>query len=378
MKKVTYILVVILLLLSLLISSCVAENSSAQKDSESKTIINDKQEISEFADLRQGLLMMQGKSLRDMDLSNKYEVLLTATFDTHTQWPPKDKLPEKFNPQQIIEIGKDPGLQIRDLHKQGFTGKGVKVAIIDQPLLLGHEEYKDRLEKYTTIDCEGVDPHMHGTAIASLLVGKSCGVAPNASLYYWAEPTWKQDYKQRTLALEQIIEYNKDKPLSERIRVVSVSIGYIDSFDNLSSWKAKIKEAEANGIIVVHCSHEEDKDFCGIGCDLYKDRNNPENYNICYFVGNNPYLKFLKLLYVPIDNRTTADFQGENDYTFWSKGGLSWGAPYLAGVIALGLQANPNVEEEDIYKYLKETGTSFNGGYIINPKAFIQKIKEMN
>ncbi len=219
---------------------------------------------------------------------------------------------------------------------------------------------------------------MHGTAIASLLVGKSCGVAPNASLYYWAEPTWKQDYKQRTLALEQIIEYNKDKPLSERIRVVSVSIGYIDSFDNLSSWKAKIKEAEANGIIVVHCSHEEDKDFCGIGCELYKDRNNPENYNICYFVGNNPYLKFLKLLYVPIDNRTTADFQGENDYTFWSKGGLSWGAPYLAGVIALGLQANPNVEEEDIYKYLKETGTSFNGGYIINPKAFIQKIKEMN
>lgn len=76
MKKVTYILVVILILLSLLISSCVAENSSAQKDSESKTIINDKKEISEFADLRQGLLMMQGKSIRDMDLSNKYEVLL--------------------------------------------------------------------------------------------------------------------------------------------------------------------------------------------------------------------------------------------------------------------------------------------------------------
>ena len=63
MKKVSYILVLMLLLLSLLISGCAAANSNEQKDSESKTIINNKQEISEFADLRQGLLMMQGKSL---------------------------------------------------------------------------------------------------------------------------------------------------------------------------------------------------------------------------------------------------------------------------------------------------------------------------
>ncbi|HPD01418.1 MAG TPA: peptidase S8, partial [Acetivibrio sp.] len=86
---------------------------------------------------------MEGRSIKDLDLTGEYDTLLKVTFDTRTEWPSKDKLPKEFNPQEIIEIGKDPGLGIRDLHNQGITGQGVNVAIIDQPLLLGHKEYKD-------------------------------------------------------------------------------------------------------------------------------------------------------------------------------------------------------------------------------------------
>ncbi|MGB4633489.1 MAG: hypothetical protein WBI61_04855 [Bacillota bacterium] len=47
-------------------------------------------------------------------------------------------------------IGKDvsavhPGLGLRALHEQGYTGKGVNVAIIDGPLLVDHEEFSGRL-----------------------------------------------------------------------------------------------------------------------------------------------------------------------------------------------------------------------------------------
>lgn len=185
-------------------------------------------------------------------------------------------------------------------------------------------------------------------------------------------------YIYRTTALDQIIEHNKNKPLNERIRIVSVSKGFSSDEDNLSGWKEKIKEAEESGIIVVHCSDEGNKGFFGIGCKLYEDRDNPLNYDICYFSDSKSFLKSKNLLYVPIDNRTTADFKGENDYTFWAQGGLSWGAPYLAGVIALGFQVNPNLEQEEIYQYLRETGIPFNGGCIINPKAFIQKVSEID
>ena len=147
--------------------------------------------------------------------------------------------------------------------------------------------------------------------------------------------------------------------------------------DNLSMWKEKIKEAEENGIIIVHCSDEGDERFSGIGCKLYEDRDNPKNYDLCYFANNKSFRKPINSKYVPIDNRTTADYTGENDYAFWADGGLSWGAPYLAGVIALGFQVNPNLEEKEIYQYLRETGTPFNGGFIVNPKAFIKKVNEL-
>lgn len=375
MRRKLFCIFIMIVCVSLVLSGCNTKSNSVQKSDESNSTVSNAPKINEFSDLRQCMLIGEGKSLIDMDLTNEYDALAKSTFDTHTEWPSKDKLPKGFDPKEIIEIGKDPGLGIRALHKEDITGKGVNVAIIDQPLLLEHEEYKDKIVKYTEIDCEDAGPQMHGPAVASILVGENCGVAPNALLYYWAEPSWKGDYIQRTTALNEIIEYNKDKPLNERIRVVSISKGFDESEDNLPLWKEKIREAEENGIIVVHCSDEGNEKFFGAGCSLYKDRDNPDNYDICYFARN---LSPTDVIYVPIDNRTTADFQGINDYTFWSSGGLSWGAPYLAGVIALGYQVNPNLKEFDIYKYLRETGTSFNGGYIINPKAFIEKINETN
>lgn len=157
----------------------------------------------------------------------------TATFDTRTRWPAAARMPSVFDPARTLKVGKGPGLGIRSLHAQGITGKGVRVAIIDQPLLLDHEDYAGKIEQYTAIDVAGVAPQMHGAAVASLLVGERCGVAPGASLLFWAEPSWKGDYAHRTEALRQIIAFNAEKPLEERIRVVSISIGFRKDFANM-------------------------------------------------------------------------------------------------------------------------------------------------
>lgn len=214
MKKILVCIFLMIVSISLVFSGCTKENDIEKEhvethlnteDNESAIVeektANMKPKISEFSDLRQVVLVMEGKSIKDLDLTGEYDTLLKITFDTHTEWPSKDKLPKEFNPQEIIEIGKNPGLGIRDLHNQGITGQGINVAIIDQPLLLGHEEYKDKVVKYTAIECEDVGPQMHGPAVASILVGKDCGVVPDASLYYWAEPSWKGDY----IYIEQLL-----------------------------------------------------------------------------------------------------------------------------------------------------------------------------
>lgn len=89
---------------------------------------------------------VQGKSLEKLDLRACEDLLRTQRFDTRTRWPAR--LPAGFDPVEIMETGKDPGLGIRRLHAQGITGKGIGVAIIDGPLRLDHVEYKDRIVYY--------------------------------------------------------------------------------------------------------------------------------------------------------------------------------------------------------------------------------------
>ena len=80
---------------------------------------------------------LRSTDLSDCDLSGEYNKLLQATFDSKTIWP--DKLPDSFIPEEIMEQYKNPGLNLRSLHEKGITGKGVGIAIIDQPLLMHFE-----------------------------------------------------------------------------------------------------------------------------------------------------------------------------------------------------------------------------------------------
>ena len=331
------------------------------------------QNLEHFSDLRGIVLERQKIDLETSDLREKYDVLLTATFDTQTKWPSHEMLPEQFDPEEIMEIGKDPGLGIRELHSTGITGKGVKVATIDQPLLLEHEEYVGKVAKYTTIECSDARPQMHGAAVAGLLVGKTCGVAPEAILYYWAQPSWERNYKQRTSALEEILAYNEGKSFEDKIKVVSVSIGYNSSFANLDEWKATLERAKDSGLIVVHCG----EDIFGIGSKLYDDVNDPRNYDLCYFARPNRERITQGYIFVPVDNRTSASFLGEQEYTFYGQGGLSWGAPYLAGVIALGYQVDPNLSPDLVLSYIRGSGTPFLNGIIVNPAEFVRLVDAM-
>jgi len=371
--------------------------------------------ISRFEDLR-------NKDLSDQNLSKiPIEVLQTADFDTETIWPEKDKLPNGFNPKKLLEKSKNPGLGIKKLHEQGITGQGVVVAIIDLKLDINHPEYKDSISDYQEYDEAKNEPiSMHGPAVTSLLVGKDCGVAPGAKLVYKAVPSGRCFYS-RSKALNDIIENNKHIPQNEQVRIVSCSIGYM--IDNpepgLDKWIKTIQKAQEAGIFVIDVGGDKiDIDFTGGGSPENKD--DFESYRpwlaheeLDKFIAEGNIDKILEWIketskdallnisdsdlrkkiethlaelknkmateiIVPSDYRTMASsWSKKGQYMYNGKGGMSWSVPYLAGLFALALQINPNLQKEEIAEIIKKSAVVNNKGLkIVNPEGIIELVKE--
>jgi subtilisin family serine protease len=111
---------------------------------------------------------------------------------------------------------------------RGSTGRGVGIAIIDQPLLQDHVEYAGQLVRYEKMGIVGKlgSPQMHGPAMASIAVGQDCGVAPGASLHFFAYmPMSMPGNKAYCGIVDKILRRNDRLPPTERIRVISISYG---------------------------------------------------------------------------------------------------------------------------------------------------------
>ncbi len=342
-------------------------------------------------------------------------------FDTETIWPKKEKLPQDFNPEEVLEESKNPGLGIRELHEQGITGQGVVVAIIDQRLDINHPEYKDSVSDYNEYGkTEKEAISMHGPAVASLLVGKDCGVAPGAKLVYKAVPAGRS-FHLKAKALSDIVEKNKTLSANEKVKIVSCSIGYMEEKPEpgLNEWIEALKFAKEAGVFVVDVGGNQiDISFGGGGSPGDKDdfenyfpwlyqNNGDEELDKLVAEGNiDEILKKLREtrkdelssisdldlrkkieahleklrseIIVPSDYRTMASsWSKEGQYMYNGKGGISWSVPYLAGLFALALQVNPNLQREEIAEIIKDSAVVNKKGLrIVNPKGIIDLARE--
>lgn len=317
------------------------------------------------------------KDMSKLDLSDKKGLIPTLRFNLKTVWPQADKMPLGHKPDKVLKDGMNPGLGIRRLHRQGITGKGVNVAIIDQPLYQDHPEFAGKIVTYHDVGCESKSS-MHGPAVASLLVGKNCGTAPEARLYYAAAPSWTKDTAYQAKALNWIIEQNRKLPASKKIRVVSVSAspsGPDSPFDkNQQMWDRACEQAEAENILVLDCTAHH-----GFISPCWYDRNAPESLIRCTpgYPGREPRTYTGRIL-VPSSPRTTAEEfdKGDFNYQYCGRGGLSWAIPYCAGVLALGWQIRPEIGPEQMRELLfKSAYIHKSGDRIINPNGFIRLVR---
>lgn len=340
------------------------------------------------------------RDISDMDLRNNLNELFHSDFDSKTKWP--KSIPVGFNPDTIMEMGRNPGLNIRKLHKEGITGKGIGIAIIDQNLLVDHCEYKDQLRMYEEIHIQKSGPfaQMHGPAVASIAVGKTVGVAPQADLYYisswdgslfaWIKyklfNTRDINPKSKVKSIYRVLEINRTLPLDQKIRVISISFGS----DRRNFLKA-IKDAAKEGVFVISSSLTltHSLKFQGLGRECLS---NPDDFN-SYLPGSfwanmfykNPEMLNDSTLLVPMDSRCTASQSGEKSYVFYSNGGWSWSIPYVAGLYALACQVKPSVTPHEFWNKALDTGNiieidkdgkKYKFGKIVNPVKLIESLRE--
>lgn len=340
---------------------------------------------------------VRSTDLSSIDLNDRLNDLLHADFDSQTKW--SDKLPEGFEPTKIMELGKDPGLNVRELHKQGITGKGVSIAIIDQTLLVDHKEYADRVKLYEEINIpRKQEAQMHGPAVASIAVGKTVGVAPKADLYYIAEThgTYKNnvfdwDFTYLAQSIDRILEINKDLPKDRKIRVISISVGWTPDRKGYKEVTEAVERAKKEGIFVISTSLGETYGFStmGLGRNGLSDPNDVNQYKPGEFWASRYFDHDGSLgqetLLVPMDSRATASPTGKEDYVFYSNGGMSWSIPYIAGLYALACQVDPKITPDKFWKKALDTGTTidiekdgktYKLGKIVDPVKLIKSLEK--
>jgi hypothetical protein len=337
-------------------------------------------------------VFLEDADLSAFDLRAEDEALSHACFNTNTVWPPADRMPSGFDPQKILEWGKNPGVGLRSLHARGITGRGVGIAIIDQGLLTGHPEYAERLMWYEEITHNLFDNNtsFHASAVASIAVGKSTGVAPGADLYFISSNdvvfrgmVWQLHYY--AMGIRRVIELNKFLPAERKIRVISISIGSNPpGMAGSGDFSSAMKDAEAAGIYTIYSNVTPSGFVMLAGLPLLADPDNPRSYDLSTLISQAPDVDTPNVLLIPVDSRTLAGPSAESDYFFCRTGGLSWMMPFSAGVFALAIQVNPDIKLSRFWELAFQTadpiqsspdGTLLQIGKLIDPPALIAALE---
>jgi hypothetical protein len=281
-----------------------------------------------------------------------------------------------------METGKDPGLNVLELHRNGITGQGISVAVFDKCINPEHVEFSGRIMLHRIRSPLAKDfqyrLHFHGIACASILCGKTLGIAPGATLYYFAVPDDGNNSYNYCLALEELLKINAALPARKRIRAVSISDGISRQDPAVyNKWQELVRKATEKRIAVIYSDSKTTQAlFAWGGCPPFRDRNNPENYGYSLWLRNNDE-KYADKVILPGDFRTTAQNDGKTAYVYWGEGGFSWAIPYFVGMAALAWSLDEALTLEEIYRMVENTKTKTSKGYyVINPVGFINEIRK--
>jgi len=321
--------------------------------------------------------------ISELDLSGfSKEEMLRLNFSLLTKWPSKDKMPEGFNPEKIIEERKHfKGFGIDKLHEKGIDGTGVTIAYIDTPFNFSHEEFKG-----LDLECKQTsDPEFHGTSVSARVIGQNSGVAPKAKYIFYGQDRWLADdfcescVLSTIKVLEDIIQRVEE---GEKFDVVGESATPLATMMDIKN-ESNREELKQRYLKAVKRLEELNVTYINSGdgfwkygfayafkVDPTKDSYDLDNYvslwNDCVCVQEAD-----RVVPCAFDN---SNYKYENQM-----GCASWSIPQVVGLFALAKQVNKDITLEEFSSLAKETATEANqyGVRFINPCELIKAIQKL-
>jgi hypothetical protein len=245
--------------------------------------------------------------------------------------------------------------------------------------------------------------------MASIAVGKTAGVAPQADLYYIAEThgthsrepsgelSFEPDVQWIAKSIDRLLEINRTLPFDRKIRAIAIALGCAYPGKGSEEVVRAIETATREDVFVITTSLDITHNFVfhGLGRDRLKDPDDVQSYGPGlwwdeeFFSGKGEYGhdRMQKAeppwLMVPMGSRCTASPTGPEDYALYDYGGWSGCVQYLAGLYALACQVKPTVTPEEFWSVGLETGKTitierdgktYEFGKIVDPVALVRAL----
>ncbi len=302
-----------------------------------------------------------------------------VTYSNLTIWP-KDvsKLPAHFQPKEFFEERKNFGLGIKNLHKQGITGQNRSVAVIDWCKLSNHLEYYQNIKGYEEYDVKSEGGDLSGTQLVSALVGRTCGVAPDADVYYYSVGTIGRAQTYYALALNKICDLHEEliKNGKNGIDAVCMLRGLLapcfKDDEGALEFSQAAERAQKLGIWLPF--DYQNYGAVGVGCKIGGDIDNFKDYELFYSKNPRPIpdeKRLRQMLCFPAGRHTVAGNDTLKSYVF-NPYPTNLEA-YKCGLYLLAKSVNPNLSGQEFWQKALASGDYVeNIGIIVNPQKLIE------
>lgn len=236
-----------------------------------------------------------------------------------------------------------------------YTGSGVDVYILDSGIRTTHDEFQGRafcslnvVDRQSTVCSDGTG---HGTHVAGIIGGRTYGVAPGTRLH--SVKVLDQNGEGYSSWVLEGLEHVVSRALqTTRPVVVNLSLGA----KNSDALNAAVDAAAAVGVVFVVSAGNEGINACqkapagsemAITVASLEKNDSPSsfsNYGSCVDI------------FAPGTEIVSASGQGDNRSRTMT--GTSQAAPHVAGVAALYLERNPNLQPMDVWKEMTQDASN--------------------
>lgn len=332
-----------------------------------------------------------GRDVSEIDMSNlSIEMFKRLTFDTKTTFS-KEQV-EKFHPFDIIM---EQGKQFGNIKESKIDDSGTTIAIIDRFSDVSEKQFEGRTItvyrvsedgveevqsneegiylEHASVEEDGLENGYHGNTIASLTVGKECGVAPKSNvMLFHIDGIGNQE------AQEHVIKFIENREESNIPDIISISAKTKIDIETL-------KKLEKLGCTFIN-SDVFMEDFTwgrsdDDGHELVRDEF--IQYTIDAFADRGIDINklFSENMLIPVTGRTSSYINDDGEEVYKYNGsfcGNSFAICQVAGMFLLAKQITPNIRYDEFIEIARDTAkTNKDNMKYLDADGIITKVKEM-